>query len=438
MTFMVSGTDSWSGRVENLRREGSAYIANTRIFPICDERGNAINLVCVKTDVTHEVQLEKQLQHAQKMEAVGTLAGGIAHDFNNILGGILRYAELSMLNASADDNLKHNLNRIIDGCRRAKELVQNILTFSRKHDEESKPIEIQIIVKEALKLLRATIPSTIEFKQQITSEPSIVCATPTQVHQVIMNLCTNAFHAMQKTGGVLEIILENIELSSAQCEGKPNLTPGPHCRLVVRDTGDGMDSKIQDRIFEPYFTTKEQTGGTGLGLSVVHGIVKNFGGTILLNSRVGSGTTFDIYLPRVEDMLTTDVTQPASLPSGNECVLVVDDELFILEILTEMLNSLGYDVDTAPGGKEAIEKFSSAPERYDVVIADLTMPKITGTQLAQKIKQLRDDVPIILTTGMTIAPSDHQDGFKEFAAILNKPILYAELAKTLRGVLDMG
>jgi PAS domain S-box-containing protein len=436
MTFMVSGTDLWSGRVKNLCKDGSVYIADTRIFPICGERGNVINLVCVKTDVTHEVQLEKQLHQAQKMEAIGTLAGGIAHDFNNILGGILGYTELSMLRAGENDRLRYNLNRVIDGCQRAKELVQNILAFSRKNDEECKPIEIQIIVKEALKLLRASIPSIIEFKQRITSEPSIVHATPTQVHQIIMNLCTNAFQAMEKTGGVLEILLENIELSSAQCEGKSNLAPGPHCRLSIRDTGDGMDGKTLERIFEPYFSTKVQTGGTGLGLSVVHGIVNNFGGAILVDSHVGSGSTFDIYLPRVEKMLIANDTQPASLPGGNEYVLVADDELFILEIMTDMLSSLGYHVDTAIGGKEAIDKFSSAPERFDVVIVDLAMPKITGTQLALKIKQIRNDVPIILTTGMTYRLSDRQDEFNDFAAVLNKPILYEKLAKTLREVLN--
>lgn len=436
MTFMVSGNDSWSGRVKNQCHDKRTYIADTRIFPICDNRGNAINLVCVKTDVTHEVQLEKQLQHAQKMEAIGTLAGGIAHDFNNILGGIQGYAEISMIKVGKDSHIKKNLDRIIDGCQRAKELVQNILTFSRKSDEEIKPIEIQIIVKEALKLLRASIPSTVEFKQRIGSEPSIVCATPTQVHQVIMNLCTNASHAMQKEGGVLEVILENIELTSAQCEGKPNLSPGPYCRLAVSDTGEGMDPKILNRIFEPYFTTKEQTGGTGLGLSVVHGIVKNYGGTILVDSQSGKGTTFNIYLPRIEDALSTLVQDQVSLPSGKERILVADDELFILEIMTDMLGSLGYEVETVNGGIEAIEKFSAAPYHYDIVIADLTMPKLTGTQLAMKIKQLREDVPIILTTGMTFDPNIRQDQFKEFTAVLNKPILYQDLAKTLREALD--
>jgi PAS domain S-box-containing protein len=436
MTFMVSGKDSWNGRVENQRQDNRAYIADTRIFPICDEKGNAINLVCVKTDATHEVQLEKQLQQAQKMEAIGTLAGGIAHDFNNILGGILGYAEITMIKVSGDSHLKRNLDRILDGCQRAKELVQNILTFSRKSDEEIKPIEIQVIVKEALKLLRASIPSTVEFKQRIGSDPSIVCATPTQVHQIIMNLCTNASHAMQKEGGILEVILENIELTAAQCKGKPHLLPGPYCRLSVCDTGEGMDPKILDRIFEPYFTTKEQTGGTGLGLSVVHGIVKNFSGTIQVASHPGKGTTFDIYLPRIENTLDTQIPIQTSLPPGKERILVADDELFILEIMTDMLSSLGYEVETANGGIEAIEKFSSVPEHYDIVIADLTMPKLTGTQLAMKIKQLREDIPIILTTGMTFDANIGQDQFKEFAAVMNKPILYQDLAKTLRKVLD--
>ncbi len=438
MTFMVSGEDSWRGRIENQRREGDAYIADTHIFPICDERGNAINLVCVKNDVTHEVQLEKQLQHAQKMEAIGTLAGGIAHDFNNILGGILGYAEISMIKAGNNQDLKRNLGRILDGCQRAKELVHNILTFSRKSDEETKPIEIQIIVKEALKLLRASIPSTIEFKQRISSEPSIVHATPTQIHQVVMNLCTNAAHAMLTKGGMMEIVLKNIELTPDQCESIPDAVPGAYCQLTVSDTGDGMDPEIKQRIFEPYFTTKEQTGGTGLGLSVVHGIIKNFGGIITVDSEAGTGTSFDIYLPRVDD--TSPQAQPAdaTLPEGKERILVADDELFILEIMTDMLGSLGYEVETVSGGKEAIDLFRQAPDRFDIVIADLTMPKITGTQLAMRIKELRSDIPIILTTGMTIDHEAHGDQFEEFAAVLNKPILFQDLAETLRQVLDQG
>ncbi len=435
MTFMVSKDDSWSGRLENQRCDGQNYIADTRIFPICDEKGKAVNLVCIKTDVTHEVLLEKQLQQSQKMEAIGTLAGGIAHDFNNILGGIQGYAEISMLKAG-DGELRHNLTRILDGCQRARELVQNILTFSRKNDEETKPIEISLIIKEALKLLRASIPSTIEFKQRITTKPSIVRATPTQIHQVIMNLCTNAAHAMQKNGGVLVVELENSTLTPPQCEDKPALAPGPYSVLTIRDTGEGIDPRNLERIFEPYFTTKEQTGGTGMGLSMVHGIVKHFGGTIAVSSQPGKGTAFTIHFPRVEDTAETEKPVQEVLPRGRERILVADDELFILEIMTDMLTSLGYDVQTANGGLNAWEQFSKTPDDFDIVIADLTMPKITGKQLAQKIRQKRGDLPIILTTGMNLDDSVQKNEFSEFAAVLNKPLLYGELARTLRRVLD--
>jgi PAS domain S-box-containing protein len=436
MTFMVSGDDFWTGRVENQRRDGQTYIADTRIFPVSNEKGKVVNLVCVKTDVTHEVHLEKELQQAQKMEAIGTLAGGIAHDFNNILGGILGYTEISLLRVGENQQLKRNLGRILDGCHRAKELVQNILTFSRKNEEETKPLEIQIIIKEALKLLRASIPSTIEFRQDIGTQPSIVCATPTQIHQVIMNLCTNAAHAMQQNGGLLEVKLENVDLAPEQCEGKADMLPGPYSCLTVQDTGEGIDPANLERIFEPYFTTKEQTGGTGLGLSMVHGIIKSFGGTLSVESRVGEGTTFTIYLPRVEDTAKAEEPVSEDLPKGREHILVADDEHFILEIIADMLRCLGYEIETAGGGTEAWERFSKNPDRYDAVIADLTMPKITGKQLAEKIRHSGRNLPIILTTGMAIDAAARDVLFNEFAAVLSKPILYNDLANTLRRVLD--
>jgi nitrogen-specific signal transduction histidine kinase len=395
-----------------------------------------VNLVCVKTDVTHEVLLERQLQHAQKMEAIGTLAGGIAHDFNNILGGILGYAEISMLRADGNEHLKRNLSRILDGCQRAKELVQNILTFSRRNEEDTKPLEIQIIIKEALKLLRASIPSTIEFKLGINNAPSIVRATPTQIHQVIMNLCTNAAHAMQQNGGLLEVNLENVDLTPEQCEGKAGLLPGPYSCLTVRDSGEGIDPANIEHIFEPYFTTKEQTGGTGLGLSMAHGIIKNLGGTISVESRVGEGTIFRIHLPRVEDTAKTEEPAVEDLPKGRECILVVDDELFILEIMADMLRSLGYEIETASSGLDAWELFSKNPDRFDAVIADLMMPKITGKQLAEKIRHAGRNLPIILTTGMAHDAGAKKNRFSEFAAVLIKPVLFGDLAHTLRRILD--
>ena len=438
ITFTASGEDSWTGRFKNLRRDGQTYIADTRFFPVCNERGKGVNLVCFKTDVTHEVLLEKQLQQAQKMEAIGTLAGGIAHDFNNILSGILGYAEISLHRAGDNVYLKRNLNRILDGCQRAKELVKNILTFSRNNDEENEPLQIQIIVKEALKLLRASIPSTIEFKQHIQPKPIIVCARPTQIHQVVMNLCTNAAQAMQSGGGLLEVNLVNAQLTPGQCESHPGLSPGPYCCLTVRDTGEGIDPENLERIFEPYFTTKEQTGGTGLGLSVVHGIVNSIGGTISVQSTPGNGTLFTIYLPVVND--TAKSKQPArqELPKGQERILVVDDEIFILEIMTDMLNTLGYNVETANSGIEAWERFTRTPDRFDAIIADLTMPKMTGEQLAEKIRQSGGHFPMILTTGMAseAGPQENHEG--PFSAILPKPVKFEDLANTLRNVLDEG
>jgi PAS domain S-box-containing protein len=436
MTFMASGEDSWTGRFENQRQDGRTYIADTRIFAVCNERGKVVNLVCFKTDVTHEVLLEKQLQQAQKMEAIGTLAGGIAHDFNNILSGILGYAEISLHRSGDNTYLKRNLSRIMDGCQRAKELVKNILTFSRNNDEKAEPLQIQIIVREALKLLRASIPSIIEFKQHIPPHPIIVCARPTQIHQVVMNLCTNAAQAMQSGNGVLEVKLENVELTSGHCESNPGLTPGRYCCLTVRDSGEGIDPKNLERIFEPYFTTKEQTGGTGLGLSVVHGIVSSFGGTISVQSRPGHGTLFTIYLPVVNDRAKIEKPAQKELPKGRERILVVDDEVFILEIMNDMLQALGYDVETANSGTEAWERFSAAPDDFDAILADLTMPRMTGKQLAQEIRQSGNHIPLILTTGMApdAGPQEDQEGL--FSAVLPKPVKFGDLANTLRCVLD--
>jgi len=436
MTFMVSGDDSCTGRFKNQRRDGQAYIADTRIFAVCNDRGKVVNLVCFKTDVTHEVLLEKQLQQAQKMEAIGTLAGGIAHDFNNILSGILGYAEISLHRAGDNVYLNRNLNRILDGCHRAKELVKNILTFSRNNDEETEPLEIQIIVKEALKLLRASIPSTIEFKQRIHPRPVIVNARPTQIHQVIMNLCTNAAQAMQSGGGLLEVCLDSVAFTSGHCEGNPGLAPGSYCCLTVRDTGDGIDPENLERIFEPYFTTREQTGGTGLGLSVVHGIVTSIGGAITVQSRPGDGTLFTIHVPMVKHTAKTEPPAQQELPVGRERILVVDDEIFILEIMTDMLRTLGYNVETANSGKEAWDRYSSTPDRFDAILADLTMPKMTGRQLARKIRQSDTQIPIILTTGMASesGPQEDQEGL--FAAVLPKPVKFGDLANTLRQVLD--
>jgi PAS domain S-box-containing protein len=437
MTFMVTGEDTWSGRVENRHRDGHTYIADTHIFPIFDDRGRAVNLVCVKSDATHELQLEKQLQQALKMEAIGTLAGGIAHDFNNILGGILGFTELSMHLVPHDERLQRNFGRIIEGCQRAKELVRNILTFSRMDDGETEPIEMQIIVKEALKLLRASIPSTIEFQKRITAEPSIIRATPARIHQVIVNLCTNAAQAMNANGGLLEIILENIELTELSEPDTGDTTTGPYVRLTVRDSGHGIDDETLEHIFEPYFTSRGQAGGTGLGLSVVHGIVQNSGGSIKVRSRPGKGSEFVVLFPRIEDSIPVGQVDEPEFPkaAANERILVVDDEAFHLEIINEMLSDLRYRVDTADSGQKALAMLHDAAEPYDLIIADMAMPKMTGRQLAEQARRLYPGIPFVLITGLKVDGLGQQEESPIFNAVLLKPILFADLATTLHNLL---
>jgi nitrogen-specific signal transduction histidine kinase/CheY-like chemotaxis protein len=393
--------------------------------------------VCVKSDATHELQLEKQLQQALKMEAIGTLAGGIAHDFNNILGGILGFTELSMHLVPHDERLQRNFGRIVEGCQRAKELVQNILTFSRKNDEETKPIEMQLIIKEALKLLRASIPSTIEFQNRITAEPSIIRATPTQIHQVIMNLCTNAAQAMNANGGLLEVILENIELAEISKPNMGEMAPGPYVRLTVRDSGQGMDDETLRHIFEPYFTTRTQIGGTGLGLSVVHGIIQNSGGSINVKSRPGKGAEFVVLFPRIEDSTPVGRVGEMELPkaAANERILVVDDEAVILEMMSEMLSDLRYRVDTADSGQKALALLHDAAEPYDLIITDLSMPKMTGRHLAEQVRRLYPGMSIVLITGLKVDGLGRQEESSVFDAVLLKPILFADLATTLHNLL---
>ncbi|MCP4746344.1 MAG: PAS domain S-box protein [Desulfobacteraceae bacterium] len=437
MTYMVSKKDNWSSRIHTKNPNGKIIIADTNIFPICNRQGKAVNLVCSKKDITREVQLEKQLQHSQKMEAIGTLAGGIAHDFNNILGGILGFAELSIRIIPEEKNrLHHNLRRILQGCERAKDLIRHILTFSRKNDEKNKPIEIQLVVKEALKLLRASIPSSIEFRQFIESKPSVVHTTATHIHQVVMNLCTNAAQAMQKTGGELMVMLKNMELTPEQCQSRYNVTPGPYAAITVKDTGHGMETQALERAFEPYFTTKAPKGGTGLGLAVVHGIVQNMNGLIQIESIIGKGTTVNVFLPRLTNMVENKESSLVEPPRGKEKILIVDDELFILEIMKELLVTLGYEVDTFESGQQALDQLRKNPDKYDLLIADQAMPKMTGYQLVDHVRRIQPDLPVILCTGLGIDEMDEAFKAAKILAVLHKPIQYEQLAFTVRKVLD--
>ena len=382
-------------------------------------------------------QLERQLHQAQKMEAIGALAGGIAHDFNNILSAIFGYTELAKDAIGTDTALNEYLGEVLKAGNRAKDLVKQILAFSRQGEQEIIPIQIVPIVKEALKLLRASLPTTIEIRQKFAAEPFHILADPTRIHQILMNLCTNAGHAMRDTGGVLEIRVENVTLDKDFIKYHPEIEAGPYVKLSASDTGHGIGATIKDRIFDPYFTTKEKGEGTGLGLAVVHGIVKTYGGAITIKSRPGEGTTVDIYLPAVQFEESPAVDLEPTDPPGRERILFIDDEPAIVEMGRRMLELLGYQVFTRTSPMEALTFFRTKPDQVDAVISDMTMPGITGDELAKKLQEIRPNLPIILCTGFSSRISVQKVEGMDIA-LLMKPVLKHDLAVTLRKVLNQG
>jgi PAS domain S-box-containing protein len=393
-----------------------------------------------KKAVREKELLQEQLQQAQKMEAIGTLAGGIAHDFNNILAAILGYAELASLDIPKDSKAQENLQNSIKSAHRAKNLVQQILAFSRQKKQERRPMDIRPIMKEGVKFLRASLPSTIEIRQEMEENLGTIEADPTQIHQVLINLCMNASQAMDGQGGVLGVFLNKIDLDEGRSLPGLGLEPGPYLRLRVSDTGQGIPPEILPRIFDPYFTTKEVGKGTGLGLAVVHGILKSYGGGISVSSEVGKGSSFDVYFPRIEAPGSTlEAVKVEPLPRGRkERVLFVDDEQAIVEIGQKFLEYLGYEVVVRTSSLEALELFRAKADQFDLVITDMTMPNLTGEGLARGILGIRPGMPIILCTGF----SEHMSGEKAKALGIRefvlKPLVVMDLAKAIRRSLDSG
>ena len=405
-------------------------------------RGEHFILAVIK-DITEKKEaeketkkLEKQLRQAQKMEAIGTLAGGIAHDFNNILGAILGYTELTFLDVSEGSASHRSLKRVITACHRAKDLVNQILTFSRQKEEEKKPVKIKLILKEILHLLRASLPSTIDFRASYKKNSAMIMADPTQIHQIIMNLCTNAGHAMKDRGGILFVTLEDVELGEEAFCLSQKIVPGPYVKLAVKDSGAGMEKKVMDRIFEPYFTTKEKGEGTGLGLSVVHGIVSSYGGCITVSSEPQRGTTFEVYFPAIAENVEEEKAPAISLPGGNETIFFIDDEEDIALSAGLILERVGYKVITETDSLKALEIFDSEPKRFDLLIIDWTMPKMTGLELIEKLLNIRADIPVILCSGYSDEVSVKNAkklGIKDF---LLKPVDMEVLVNDVRRVLD--
>ena len=380
---------------------------------------------------------ERQLQQVLKIQAIGTLAGGIAHDFNNILFPIVGYTELTMDEVPDDSVAHNNLEEVLKAAHRAKDLVQQILTFSRQSGQERKPVKVQLIIKEALQLLRASIPASIEIINKIDDDCHPVMGDATQIHQVIMNLCTNAYQAMQDKGGTLEVNLSEVYVGYEETAKKIGMQPGKHLQLLVRDEGCGMDAVVLGRIFEPYYTTKEQGKGTGLGLSVIHGIVKNHRGDISVTSSPGKGTTFKVYLPITEDAeIATELEPSNGTVKGNERILLIDDEEQIVSMEQQMLENLGYEVTARTDSTEALKEFSQQPQNFDLVITDMTMPQMTGDELAQKLLNIKPDIPVILCTGFNEDITEEKALSMGIQKFVMKPVIKNDLATTIRTVLD--
>lgn len=424
----------WSGRIVAKRKDGSFYDAEVTGSPVRDKTGSIINYVGIHRDITNETRLEKQLRQAQKMEAIGTLAGGIAHDFNNLLTAIVGYSEMACSHVPLESQARHHLDQVLSAGSRATDLVKQILTFSRQTEQERKPVRIAPIIKEVLKLLRSSLPTTIDIRQDFTSSTDgyVVLADVTQVHQVLMNLCANAAHAMRAHGGVLSVSLSEVMVDAFLASRFPDLKPGPYLQLSVCDTGHGMDAAVMERIFDPYFSTKGPGEGTGLGLAVVQGIVKTHDGAINVYSEPGKGTTFNIFLPKNPEEEPSPVDVMEVFPCEGERILFVEDEETLADLGKEMLESLGYRVISETSSIEALRTFRTQPDAFDLVITDMTMPGLTGRDLARELMAIRKDLPIVLCTGlgeMINGLKSNKEGIREF---VKKPYRIHDLNKAIR------
>ena len=424
-----------SNENENIRRNGERVRVAWMNKAIYDDKSRVREILCVGIDVTQKWQLEKRLAQAQKMEAIGTLAGGIAHDFNNILSAIIGYTELSLIDIPPDSAMRKNLKQVLKAGGRAKELVQQILTYSRQREREMRPVKINLIVNEALKLLRASLPSTIQINNNISSNRAIM-SDSTNIHQVIMNLCTNAGHAMQESGGLQEVSLADVDIDADFVKNHPGLNPGKFVRLTVSDTGHGMSPEVIERIFDPFFSTKRKGEGTGMGLSVVHGIVKSHSGTLTVDSAPGRGAVFSAFFPAVESEWVPENENADLMVTGIENILFVDDEAFQADIAKKMLSRLGYHLTCCTSSVEALDLFRNSPETFDLVITDMTMPHMTGDVLARELISIRPDIPIIVCTGYSDRINSEIAGEIGIRELVMKPVVMKDIANCIRRILD--
>lgn len=428
--------EAWTGKLKNQRKDGSEYNEDCSISPVMDETGNLRNIVIVKRDITHELQLEMQIRQADKMQAIGVLAGGIAHDFNNLLVPIMGYAGMQQ-NKAIQGSVDHKrLTRILEAAQKARSLVQQILDFSRPKEEQRKAIDLSPTVKETVKLLQATLPPNITIDLQLADDAPNVLADPAQLHQVLMNLGNNAAYAMAKTGGVLTIKLEQAQLKGGETARSFDSEKNIFALLTVMDSGCGMSPEIMDRIFEPFFSTKGVGEGTGLGLAVTHGIIESHGGAITVKSVLGEGSAVSVYLPATNQKLEKQqiVGHP---PHGNaERILLVDDDPFVRETFHEILAELKYNTIEASSAREALEILLSSNNGFDIIIVDEVMPGMLGTELAKELLNININIPVILCTGFSMTDEELNTESTGICAIAKKPVEINEIAETIKRVLN--
>lgn len=430
------------GECRIVRPDNTMRWVRIQTIPIRKPNGDLLSLAGVAEDITERKRVEealtkteRQFRQSSRMEAIGTLAGGIAHDFNNILTAILGYTELALATVPKESRTQRNLQEVLTAGHRAKHLVLQILTFSRQAGQGKKPTPLHMVVRESLKLLRSTIPTTIEIRQALKTEATIL-ADPTQMHQIIFNLCTNAEYAMREPGGILNVVLEDVEVTEDLARTISGLQVSPHVRLTVQDTGSGMTPEVLERLFDPFFTTKPIGEGSGMGMAVVHGIIMGHRGAIVVDSVVNKGTKIEVYLPTVPIQVLEPLHDPKAIHNGKESILFVDDEETIVRLGKELLTQLGYTVEVHTSSIEALRTFNQDPHRFDLVITDQAMPGLTGEALSRELLRIRPDLPIILCTGFSHVISAERAKALGIQGYLMKPLAIRDLVPIIRHVLD--
>jgi len=422
--------DSWF----DLPGPGRRYM-QTHYYPYYGEGAVASGIVVTGRDITETKKLEDQLRQTHKMEAIGTLAGGIAHEFNNMLAIILGNTEIVMDDTPEWHSTRSGLEEIRKAALRAKEVVRQLLDSSQPTKHKREPVSVGALIQASVRLIRSSMPATVEIRQDIDQESGIVEADPTQINEVFINLCTNAADAMAENGGVLEVAVKRKTVDAEQAAPLGLIEPGSYISLMVKDTGCGMNVETVSRIFDPYFTTKEFGKGTGMGLSLAHGIVRNYDGTIIVDSTPGKGSTFEVLLPQSEAEIVPEPEQEI-IPGGNERILFIDDEPALAKMAKQMLERLGYEVVTRTNSEEALELFRQEPDRFDLIITDMTMPGMTGDRLAAAVNAIRADIPVILCTGYSERISEEKAMAMGIRAFAMKPLAKKDLAATVRKALD--